>query len=172
MFLRTTLGDSKAAVTQPGPDGGIDVVGGIFCAQAKFYADRPVSAPEVQQFFGASVPENLRPLFFTFLGGYTESAREFAERAGVCLFEFEPDERTFQPVNSRADELLIARSHGGQHPGRSESASLPADDVQASPSEGWDFPRHGFGGWYADPFTPDKFRYWDGYDWTGHTRDG
>lgn len=56
-------GQFDAQVTQYNQDGGLDVVSGDFAAQVKFYADKPVGRPEVQQLYGAAIGENKKPVF-------------------------------------------------------------------------------------------------------------
>ena len=49
-------GDTNVQVTQRSGDGGIDVLSDHCVAQVKFYSDKPVGRPELQQLKGAAVP--------------------------------------------------------------------------------------------------------------------
>jgi len=162
-FLRHKLGDLEAAVTPDGPDSGLDVVGEWYCAQSKFYADRPVGRPEVQQLLGASIPLSLTPVFCVFLGGYTEGAIAFAESTEVLLYEFDPDRIDFVAVNDAAHEAVMAQ----EAQAHSHVQSRPVEGSLSTDPRTTREP-----GFYVDPWSEDLFRYWDGHDWTNLVRFG
>lgn len=78
------LGFADAKLTGSGTDGGIDVVATDAIAQVKHYA-KPVGIAEVQRMRGAAIGD-VNVLFYS-SSGYTSSAIDFAERAGMALFE-------------------------------------------------------------------------------------
>jgi hypothetical protein len=80
-------GFDDAEVTRAGADEGIDVDSSGAIAQVKAYMV-PVGRPDLQNLAGVAAVEQKRALFFA-LSGFTEQAREWAERAGMALFTFD-----------------------------------------------------------------------------------
>lgn len=97
------LGFSDAEPTAVGADEGIDVAARHAVAQVKAMMT-PVGRPDVQNLAGVAAVEGKLGIFFS-LSGYTKQAIDWAERAGVALFDFDlmgdPS-----PVNEFAAELL------------------------------------------------------------------
>ena len=85
-------------------------------AQVKFQA-RPIGRPSLQQFYGAAILQQKPALFFS-SSGYTTQALEFADAAGMALFEFNVSGEV-HPVNGKAEAL--ARAADGLGPPLSES---------------------------------------------------
>jgi hypothetical protein len=92
-------GETSAIVSQQSGDSGIDVYSDHCAAQVKFYSNKPVGRPEIQQLKGATS--------FAY-NGYTPEAREWAESASVCLFSFDVDTARFTSLNLHSSELLRA----------------------------------------------------------------
>jgi len=109
------FGYHDAAVTASGADGGVDVVSSAVIAQVKATM-APVSRPQVQQLAGIASVEQKVALFFS-LTSFTREACDWADRAGMALFQFdlagEPE-----PVNSHAATVMssVGRCAGGEQP--------------------------------------------------------
>jgi hypothetical protein len=104
-------GDTNVIVTQRSGDGGIDVLSDHCVAQVKFYSDKPVGRPELQQLKGASVPYGDPEVVFFAYNGYTDQAIIYAEEVSMCLFDFHAHLGTFNSRNSHANELIKALAH-------------------------------------------------------------
>lgn len=106
-------GDTNVQVTQRSGDGGIDVLSDHCVAQVKFYSDKPVGRPELQQLKGAAVPYGDPEVVFFAYNGYTDQAITYAEEVSMCLFDFHAHLGTFNSRNAHANELLkaLAQSH-------------------------------------------------------------
>lgn len=83
------LGFREVSRTPPGADGGIDVIGEGVVVQVKMEA-LPTGRERLQALFGIAAVEGAQAIFFS-LSGYTAQALQWADRAGVALFEFEFD---------------------------------------------------------------------------------
>jgi hypothetical protein len=104
-------GDTNVQVTQRSGDGGIDVLSDHCVAQVKFYSDKPVGRPELQQLKGAAVPYGDPEVVFFAYNGYTDQAIMYAEEVSMCLFDFHAHLCTFNSRNSHANELIKALAH-------------------------------------------------------------
>lgn len=82
-----TLGFVGVRLTPPGIDAGIDVISTEGIAQVKHYSSSAVGRPDVQRLRGAA--GSRRWILFYSLAGYTKSASDFAEEAGVALFRYD-----------------------------------------------------------------------------------
>lgn len=102
-----------AYVTRAGADEGLDVVGTGVAAQVKYQA-QPVGRPAVQNLIGAAVNyPGARAVFYA-SSGYTASAVQYADAAGVALFRY--DEMNNVSAVNDAAEMLAARSPVGLDP--------------------------------------------------------
>lgn len=97
------FGYIDAEVTEPGPDGGIDVESDSAVAQVKTNAQK-VGRPVVQQTFGAAAAVDKQAIVFA-LAGFTTEAEEWATANGVALFEFDHS-GGIQTLNPAADAML------------------------------------------------------------------
>ena len=90
-------GFRDAKLTNLGADEGVDVVSREAVAQVKAEV-RPIGRAVLQSLAGVAATEQKEGLFFA-LAGYTDEAREWAEKSGLALFQFhlsgEPE-----PVNA------------------------------------------------------------------------
>ncbi len=115
------LGFTDAAVTPPGPDGGIDVRSEAAVAQVKHFLTGAVGRPVVQQIRGAA-GSGEQPICYS-RSGFTADAIEFAQSTGVALFSYsEFGQITAETVAASA--LLTGASNPG--------GPAPADVVQAT----------------------------------------
>ncbi|MFJ8864871.1 restriction endonuclease [Streptomyces sp. NPDC102473] len=78
-----SLGFTDARVTGAGADGGIDVVARDAVAQVKHYS-QPIGVGPIRELRG--VADSHHHLLFYASGGYTASARQFADERKVALF--------------------------------------------------------------------------------------
>lgn len=100
-------GDRDVEVTQQSRDGGIDVRSWCCLGQVKFYSNGKVPATEVHALKGAASVDNSRfAIVFAFSTGYTNDAINFADDAGVALFQFDVRTLTFLSVNAQAETVL------------------------------------------------------------------
>ncbi|QDC12713.1 hypothetical protein E2561_00570 [Rhodococcus ruber] len=83
------LGFPDAAVTDEGPDGGIDVRSSGAVAQVKLWF-RPVGSPALQQLYGARGTARHEMLFFAH-SGYSKPAVLYADQHSIALFTFDTD---------------------------------------------------------------------------------
>jgi hypothetical protein len=81
------FGHTDARLTVVGPDEGIDVDSADVAAQVKAGAS-PTGRPVVQQIYGAATLDGKDAYLFT-IGGYTDGAREWADRADIALFQLD-----------------------------------------------------------------------------------
>lgn len=96
-------GFPDARATGLGADEGVDVVARGAVAQVKMEGVA-TGRPAIQRLCGAASPRGDAALFFS-LAGYTRQALEWADRAGVALFEFDY-QGSVQPVSRLAETLL------------------------------------------------------------------
>lgn len=96
-FVRS-LGFREATATPVGADAGLDVVGSGVAAQVKTQLP-PVGRPAVQRLRGAALDVPVRLFFST--SGYTTAAIDYADEAGVALFNLDGNLSAFA-VNSEA----------------------------------------------------------------------
>jgi hypothetical protein len=100
-------GDREVEVTSQTHDEGIDVQSWNCLGQVKFYSNKKVGAPEVQQLRGATSVDNSKvAIFFAFSTGYTNEAINFADRTGVALFQFNVETLAFISTNAQAETVL------------------------------------------------------------------
>lgn len=98
------LGASGARVSPATRDGGADVIAEHFVAEVKHRAV-PSSPDLVRQIFGVATAEHKRALFFS-LNGYSNAAVEFADKANVALFEYDPKGGTIAAKSAVARSAL------------------------------------------------------------------
>ena len=93
-------GIEDAKKTPKGSDGGIDVHSSSFVAQVKFFANRKVERPEVQNLYGVAQSMNTGSIFFSYASGYTTEALDWAEEQGMACFSFDeiPSKKRFEFV--------------------------------------------------------------------------
>ncbi len=111
----------EAELTQPGADGGLDLVGEDLAGQVKWKAD-PVRRPAVQGLKGAALG---RCAVFFSRTGYTDEAVGWANEAGVALFILREDWSVLC-INPAAEELA-----GGALPTSDEWRRSPGNWVPA-----------------------------------------
>ncbi len=85
-----------AVTTNPGADGGVDVVAPGVVAQVKYW-NTPVGRPEVQKLNGVASQRGDLAIFFS-RSGYTRQAIEFANSAGIALLTMQ-DDNSVKPAN-------------------------------------------------------------------------
>jgi Restriction endonuclease. len=100
-----SLGSTDARLTSAGADGGIDVIARDAVAQVKYYS-QPVGVGPVRELRG--VADSHQHLLFHTSGGYTASARQFADERMVALFSMSEPGGIY-PLNATASHLT-ARS--------------------------------------------------------------
>lgn len=102
------MGFPGAAVTPPGNDGGIDVIGegsgGVIAAQVKFEAVT-AGRPKLQELYGAAVASGATVSAFFSSAGYTAQARAWADQIDMALFTFALD-GSIVPVNEPGRRLF------------------------------------------------------------------
>ena len=101
-------GDEGVYITPRSVDGGIDIES-LFCvSQVKFYSDKKVSRPEIQQLKGAVFPnyQNKFATFFAWANGYTQEAIDYADGAGVGLFIFDVHNLTVEACNPQGEYVI------------------------------------------------------------------
>lgn len=99
------FGHRNARLTVVGPDMGVDVNADDAVAQVKAGASR-IGRPVVQQIYGAAELESKDAYLFT-VGGVTDEARQWANRAGVAVFRLDLAGDAFA-VNAEARAVLDA----------------------------------------------------------------
>jgi hypothetical protein len=97
------MGWGDAAVTQTGPDGGVDVIATRAVGQVKAHVN-PIGRPEVQQLHGCAVAMKRDSAFFC-LGGYTPQAVGWADSVEMPLFRFDLSGEP-EPVNGTARRIM------------------------------------------------------------------
>ncbi|HZE40976.1 MAG TPA: restriction endonuclease [Stackebrandtia sp.] len=102
--MREQLGIDGARLTNPGADGGVDVVSASDVAQVKF-EKTPTGRPAVQRLKGEATARGVRGLFYS-LSGYTSHALKFGNETGLALFQFNRDGEV-SPVNGLAGQLVV-----------------------------------------------------------------
>lgn len=122
------LGFEDAALTTAGADRGLDVIAVGAAAQVKA-TSATVGRPDVQRLVGAGI--SVGQLVFYSLNGYSTGAVEYADEAGVALFTFGPELRTFA-ANEVAEGLV--EPAGQQH---DASATVRARPRRAERPPGW-----------------------------------
>lgn len=100
------LGHRDARATQPGADGGIDVIAAGAFAQVKLYG-KPIPVTLMRQLHGARAN---RPgtLYFFANNGYTAKAAEFAEMVGMAAFRYSTASGLITAESSAARTLFNA----------------------------------------------------------------
>jgi hypothetical protein len=90
-------GDSSAAVTQDGADGGLDIRSNKYVGQVKNYRGTvPVQA--IREIHGIAAAENRKAIFFT-SGRYTKAAVDFAESVDMPLITYNALSSDFKGAN-------------------------------------------------------------------------
>lgn len=100
--MREALGFSDASTTGAGTDNGIDVASLFAVAQVK-HLSAAVGQPDVQRLVGAN--EGRKTMLFYSSSGYSRQAVDYADRAGVALFRFEPPGAPV-PIGLHAQRLV------------------------------------------------------------------
>ncbi|MFI1958203.1 restriction endonuclease [Streptomyces althioticus] len=96
-----SLGFADARVTGAGADGGVDVVARDAVAQVKHYS-QPIGVGPVRELRG--VADAHQHLLFYASGGYTTTARQFADERGVALYSV-AEYGHITPLNEAATRL-------------------------------------------------------------------
>jgi hypothetical protein len=101
------LGATGAEVTRYTADGGVDVVSAHWIAQVKNLADRTtVPVAQVRELAGVAADDGRRGLFFT-SGTYSPGGVDFADRAGLGLFEYHAERGALRAVNAHARVVVV-----------------------------------------------------------------
>ncbi|MFD9852000.1 restriction endonuclease [[Kitasatospora] papulosa] len=122
-----SLGFTDARVTGAGADGGIDVVARDAVAQVKHYS-QPIGVGPIRELRG--VADSHHHLLFYASGGYTASARKFADEREVALFSI-PELGHITPLNPVAVRLSARPA-----PSAGWSRTVSSPDQVAS-GRGW-----------------------------------
>lgn len=122
-----SIGFTDARVTGAGADGGIDVVARDAVAQVKHYS-QPIGVGPIRELRG--VADSHHHLLFYASGGYTASARQFADEREVALFSL-PELGHITPLNPAAFRLS---AHPAPSAGWSRTITSPD---QAASARGW-----------------------------------
>lgn len=93
------FGYVDATVTAAGADGGVDVESSVVVAQVKAEM-KPTGRPVVQQIFGIASLRGAQAAVFS-LAGFTSEAADWANEAGVALFQFDMQGDP-EPLNSHS----------------------------------------------------------------------
>ncbi|MER6592055.1 restriction endonuclease [Micromonospora purpureochromogenes] len=118
------LGHRDARATQPGADGGIDVIAAGAFAQVKLYG-KPIPVTLMRQLHGARAN---RPgtLYFFANNGYTAKAAEFAEMVGMAAFRYSTASGLITAESSAARTIFNAAADQAADSSRpSARASAP-----------------------------------------------
>ncbi|MGG7570901.1 restriction endonuclease [Streptomyces sirii] len=117
------LGFTDAQVTGAGADGGVDVIARDAIAQVKYYS-QPIGVGPVRELRG--VADSHHHLLFYASGGYTASARQFADEKEVALFSIQ-ELGHITPLNAAAarfsDRPAPTAGRSRTRPGRGQAAS-------------------------------------------------
>lgn len=97
------LGYPDARMTVVGPDEGVDVQSDEVVAQVKS-GQSVTGRPVVQQIFGISELVEKEPFLFT-VGGVTDEARAWADRAEVAIFQLDLSGNA-RPLNGHARQVM------------------------------------------------------------------
>ncbi|WP_329226176.1 restriction endonuclease [Streptomyces sp. NBC_01460] len=122
-----SLGFTDARVTGAGADGGIDVVARDAVAQVKHYS-QPIGVGPIRELRG--VADSHHHLLFYASGGYTASARQFADERKVALFTI-LELGDITPLNPAAVRLSARPA-----PSAGWSRTISSPD-QAASGRGW-----------------------------------
>jgi hypothetical protein len=123
-----SLGFTDARVTDAGADGGIDVIARDAMAQVKYYS-QPIGVGPVRELRG--VADSHHHLLFYASGGYTASARQFADEKEVALFSIQ-ELGHITPLNAAAAELSARRrAASGRAQAPNERATQRAAELEA-----------------------------------------
>lgn len=98
------LGVFDAKATKYVGDGGIDAEGTGFIAQVKNF-NGFVGVKDIRELKGVAAVDGRNPLFFT-SGEYSKGCKEFAEEAGVYLFEYDAERGTLRHKNTLAKQAM------------------------------------------------------------------
>ncbi|WP_406161133.1 restriction endonuclease [Streptomyces canus] len=114
-----SLGFTDARVTGAGADGGIDVIARDAMAQVKHYS-QPIGVGPIRELRG--VADSHHHLLFYASGGYTASARQFADEKKVALFSIQ-ELGHITPLNAAAADLPARRQAAS---GRAQASNARA----------------------------------------------
>ena len=108
-------GIEDAQKTPKGSDGGIDVYSSSFVAQVKFFANRKVERPDVQNLYGVAQSMNAGSIFFSYASGYTTEALEWAEEQGMACFSFDeiPNRKRFEFIALTTSATKLVHRYTG-----------------------------------------------------------
>ena len=132
-------GDEGVYITPRSVDGGIDIES-LFCvSQVKFYSDKKVSRPEIQQLRGAAFPnyQNKFATFFAWANGYTQEAIDYADEAGVGLFIFDVHDLTVGACNPQGEYVISSLNdfwleRNGHHLDDARTVDLNSSDLRGA----------------------------------------
>ncbi|MEU9987184.1 restriction endonuclease [Streptomyces sp. NPDC048045] len=117
-----SLGFTDARVTDAGADGGIDVIARDAIAQVKYYS-QPIGVGPVRELRG--VADSHHHLLFYASGGYTATARQFADEKKVALFSVQ-ELGHITPLNAAAAGLASGRGQAPNPRATQRAAELEA----------------------------------------------
>lgn len=123
-----SLGFTDARVTDAGADGGIDVIARDAIAQVKYYS-QPIGVGPIRELRG--VADSHHHLLFYASGGYTASARQFADEKKVALFSIQ-EVGHVTPLNAAAADLSARRrAASGRAQAPNDRATQRAAELEA-----------------------------------------
>ncbi|MGW0885867.1 restriction endonuclease [Streptomyces sp. NPDC002671] len=117
-----SLGFTDARETGAGADGGVDVIARDAIAQVKYYS-QPIGVGPVRELRG--VADSHHHLLFYASGGYTTSARQFADEKKVALFSIQ-ELGHITPLNAAAARLGSGRGQAPNPRATQRAAELEA----------------------------------------------
>jgi hypothetical protein len=128
--IMESFGFSNVRVTPPGADGGIDVTANEAVAQVKMEGV-PTARPVLQAIYGNASHLGNKALVFS-LAGFTRQSVEWADTAGVALFEFSFDGSI--AARSRTAEYLVL-DQDGVAADVTQPPATPKDNLADLPAE-------------------------------------
>ena len=108
-------GIEDAQKTPKGSDGGIDDYSSSFIAQVKFFANKKVERPDVQNLYGVAQSMNAGSIFFSYASGYTTEALDWAEEQGMACFRFDeiPNRKRFEFIALTTSATQLVHRYTG-----------------------------------------------------------
>ena len=99
------FGLARVSTTNPGADGGVDVIGDGVIAQAKFHLNHKTKISEVRDLIGCKEIHKAREAWFFNYLGYTADVIKLGEAGHVELFKFNADNLQFIGLTAKAHAL-------------------------------------------------------------------
>lgn len=114
------LGYSNPHLSQPGADGGVDVLSDQAAAQVKCEKNK-TGKPAVQRLCGEVRRRGIDGIFYS-QSGYSAPAISFANETGIALFQYDLD-GSVSPVNGLAGQLMVQAQQLARQTGTKPSGS-------------------------------------------------